>query len=90
MELGDLLNVAKEIVLLATQTERQILALKDIAIVLQARKQILHIGLLRMNELLEYGVHTLVALITQLNFSLILSAKVKKREIRFNLIVYLC
>lgn len=81
MELSDLLNVAKEIVLLAPQTQGQILALEDIAIVVQARKQILHIGLLRMNKLLEYGVHTLVALITQLDFSLILSKELRKQKL---------
>lgn len=75
MELGDLLDVPKEIVLFATQAQRQILALKYIAIVLQASEQILHIGLLGMDELLEYGMHALVALIAQLNFNLILSGK---------------
>jgi len=73
MELGDLLYVAEQIVLLAPKTQGQILALEDVAVVLDAREQVVHVGLLRLDQLLQNGVHALVALVPQLDLNLFLS-----------------
>lgn len=75
MELGDLLDVSKQIVLLSPQTQGKILALEDVAIVLDAREQVIHVGLLRLDQFLENGMHALVALIAQFDLNLLLPGK---------------